>query len=283
MPPGAIGELCVGGTGVARGYWNRPDHTALKFIPNPFSNQPDARLYRTGDLCRRHADGRLEYVGRADEQVHLEGRHVKLGEIETALRAHPSVGEAMVMLRQDDPGRPRLVAYVVPQPAPEPKPADLHLASEVCRYLRTRLPNHFLPAFFALLAFFTLMSGTRAERVTLHAPSRMRAADQSVNFRAIRGRSEDTLARIWTRIIGVKPVAPSTDIAAAGAPPTAKTGLAAKIPNALRALNVTVHRATSEATQRLRQAHNRGGPSARSTPWSAASIYGSVLCSPTPA
>ena len=108
---GAIGELYVGGAGLARGYLNRPELTADRFIPDRFASQPDARLYRTGDLVRYLADGRIQYIGRTDEQVKLRGYRVELGEIEAVLNSHASVREAVVVVREDSPGDARLVGY----------------------------------------------------------------------------------------------------------------------------------------------------------------------------
>ncbi|MDT5269206.1 MAG: hypothetical protein QOH49_1392 [Acidobacteriota bacterium] len=112
VPVGAPGELHVGGVGLARGYVNRPDLTAEKFIPDPFSTEPGARLYKTGDLARFLEDGNVEYLGRVDHQVKLRGFRIELGEVEAALRQHPSVGDAVAVVREDEPGRQSLVAYV---------------------------------------------------------------------------------------------------------------------------------------------------------------------------
>jgi amino acid adenylation domain-containing protein/FkbM family methyltransferase len=110
---GAPGELHVGGAGLARGYLNRPDLTAEKFIPNPFSSSPGAELYKTGDLARYLPDGRIAYLGRIDHQVKLRGYRIEPSEVEGVIRQHPSVSQAAVVVREDDPGQRRLVAYVV--------------------------------------------------------------------------------------------------------------------------------------------------------------------------
>lgn len=119
MPPGARGELFLGGLGLARGYWSRPALTASRFIPDPFSMRPGQRLYRTGDLVRRlPPHGEIEFLGRADQQVKLRGHRIELGEIEAVLRQHPAVQASVVALREDRPGDPRLVAYVISRPGP---------------------------------------------------------------------------------------------------------------------------------------------------------------------
>jgi non-ribosomal peptide synthetase component F len=114
-PPGVPGELWIGGLGLARGYHRRPELTAERFVPHPFSADPEARLYRTGDLVRWRTDGALDYLCRADSQVKLRGFRIELAEVESALRRHPAVGDVAVALREG-----RLVAYVVPR---SPSPA----------------------------------------------------------------------------------------------------------------------------------------------------------------
>ena len=113
VPAGVSGKLDIGGEGLARGYLNRSDLTAEKFVPNPFSGEPGARMYRTGDLARHRPDGRIECLGRVDHQVKIRGFRIELGEIETALLSHPAVREAVVVTREDSLGENRLAAYVV--------------------------------------------------------------------------------------------------------------------------------------------------------------------------
>ncbi|WP_323145158.1 non-ribosomal peptide synthetase, partial [Massilia phyllosphaerae] len=139
VPLGVIGEIYVGGAGVTRGYLNRPDLTAERFIPDPFSAVTGARMYRTGDLGRYLADGNIEYLGRNDFQVKIRGFRIELGEIEARLATCDGVREAIVIAREDQPGDKRLVAYVVPQPGREISTAILRAE------LATTLADYMLP------------------------------------------------------------------------------------------------------------------------------------------
>ena len=139
VPPGAPGEIFLGGEAVAAGYWRNPERTAERFLPDPFSPRPGARLYRTGDLGRFRPDGAADFLGRADHQVKIRGHRIELGEVESVLRAHPGVREAVVTAREAAPGDLRLAAYVVPSaPRPEPLRPRGELPDGRPRY---RLPN----------------------------------------------------------------------------------------------------------------------------------------------
>ena len=163
--PGMVGELYVGGRGVARGYLNRPALTAERFLPDPFSQIPDARMYRTGDLVRARTDGELEFVGRTDDQVKIRGYRIELGEIEATLAAHPQVQQAVVVALEDTEGDKRLVAYIVSAPGAP-------VAVETLRaFLLKHLPNYMVPAVFVPLPALPITTNGKVDRQALPAPS----------------------------------------------------------------------------------------------------------------
>ncbi|MBZ4409176.1 amino acid adenylation domain-containing protein [Myxococcus sp. XM-1-1-1] len=187
VPLGVTGELHVGGEGLAWGYWNRPDLTAERFVPHPDSSVPGARLYRTGDLVRLRQDGELEFVGRADNQVKLRGFRIELGEIEAALRAHPEVRDAAVLVREDSPGDRRLVAYA----------ATSTTATALREHLRSQLPAHMVPSAFVVLDALPLTPNGKVDRRALPAPEGGTVED----FVAPRTGLEVALAAIWSSVL----------------------------------------------------------------------------------
>jgi hypothetical protein len=164
LPVGVIGELYVGGKGVARGYMNRSRLTAMRFLPDPFSQVPGSRLYRSGDLVRYREDGSMEYMGRADHQVKIRGFRIELGEIETALQAHPQVQQALVLARQDASGEKQLVAYLVSSGKQAPSQGGLR------RHLKELLPDYMVPALFVHLERFPLTGNGKVDRKALPEP-----------------------------------------------------------------------------------------------------------------
>ena len=197
VPPGVIGELYIGGDGVARGYRNRPALSAAKFLPDPYSGTPGARFYRTGDRARFRPDGNLEFLGRIDHQVKIRGYRVELGEVETALLTHPAVTEAVVAAREDEPGRRRLVGYVVPSAADRPEPV------QVRDFLRRMLPEYLVPAVIVVLDRLPLSAGGKVDRRLLPAPTGDRT-DTTEEFVAPRAGTEQVLARCWAEALGVE-------------------------------------------------------------------------------
>ncbi|HEY7416124.1 MAG TPA: amino acid adenylation domain-containing protein, partial [Ktedonobacteraceae bacterium] len=188
---GMAGELCIGGPLLARGYLHRPDLTAERFLPNPFSSDPGSRLYKTGDLARYLADGTLEYLGRVDQQVKIRGFRVEPGEVEAVLRKHPAAQTAVVIAREDSPSEQRLVAYVLRQPE---CPAT---ATDLSDFLQARLPAYLLPSAFVFLETFPLTTNGKIDRRALPAPETFRPY-RTEAFEAPRNPVEEMTARIWS-------------------------------------------------------------------------------------
>ncbi|HET6232844.1 MAG TPA: amino acid adenylation domain-containing protein [Longimicrobiaceae bacterium] len=189
-PIGVPGEICVGGVGVARGYLRRPGLTAEKFVPDPFAAD-GTRLYRTGDRGRWLADGRLEYLGRMDEQVKVRGFRIEPGEIEDALLRLPGVASAAVVAREDVPGDVRLVAYVVHRAG-----AELPSAGEMRDALRREMPEHMVPALYVTVDSIPLTPNGKVDRRALPAPER--PADTYV---APSTPTEEALASLWAELL----------------------------------------------------------------------------------
>ncbi|HEV2149507.1 MAG TPA: amino acid adenylation domain-containing protein, partial [Longimicrobiaceae bacterium] len=192
VPVGVAGELLIGGVQVARGYLGRPELTAEKFVPDPFSPVLGARLYRTGDRARWLEDGELEFLGRIDHQVKVRGFRVEPGEVEAALLDHPGVRDAVVAARRDAPGETRLVGYFVPAPSgPDAAALRAHLAE--------RLPEHMVPAALVPLDALPLSPNGKVDRKALPAPD---AAPAAGGYVAPRTPAEELLAGIWSAVLG---------------------------------------------------------------------------------
>jgi amino acid adenylation domain-containing protein len=197
VPIGVVGEMYVGGPGLARGYLNRAELTATHFIANPFSPDPAARLYKTGDLARRLPGGSLEYVGRVDNQVKLRGYRIELGEIEAVLAAHPAVEQAAVVLRREAGGDARLVAYVTPGrewTGTQDAIADI-------RQLATRhLPDYMVPSAFVPMESLPLTLGGKVDRRALPAPG----ASSPAHSGSAANPAEEVVAAILARVLGLE-------------------------------------------------------------------------------
>jgi hypothetical protein len=196
VPLGCRGELYVGGAGLARGYWRRPELTAERFVPNPF--QPGERLYRTGDVARWLPGGVLEYLSRAGDQVKIRGHRIELGEIEAALRRHPGVRDAFATAREDAPGDRRLVAYFTPADA-APTTSDLHA------WLSERLPPHMVPAAFVSLPALPLTPHGKVDVKGLPAPDGARPS-LAAAYAPPRSAVERRIATVWQEILKVDQV-----------------------------------------------------------------------------
>ena len=166
VPVGVTGELCIAGDGLARGYFNRPELTAEKFISNSFSVEPGERLYRTGDIARYLPDGNIEFLGRMDHQVKIRGFRIELGEIEAALKQHPGISQCVTVAREDSHGEKRLEAYIVPCGT-----RSGLSTSELRDFVKQKLPEYMVPAAFSVLERFPLTPNGKIDRKALTAKS----------------------------------------------------------------------------------------------------------------
>lgn len=207
VPFGVAGEICVGGAGLARGYHHDPERTAEKFIPNPFSNKLGARLYKTGDLARYLPDGNIEFVGRVDHQVKIRGFRIELEEIETQLEKHPGIKDAIVVAKnrkQDSmdskiAGDKFLVGYFVPEIE------DELTVKELRTFLESALPEYMIPAVFMEIDAVPLTPTGKIDLRALPEPDHSRPELES-KFELARTEIEQTLADIWSEVIGLKEV-----------------------------------------------------------------------------
>ncbi|MFW6012132.1 MAG: amino acid adenylation domain-containing protein [bacterium] len=196
VPVGVAGELCMGGTGVGRGYLRAPAKTAAVFVPDAFVEEPGARMYRSGDLARYLADGTLEFLGRMDHMVKVRGFRIELGEIEAVLSDHPEVGMAVVVARDEPTGDRQLVAYVVPESGGSPSPGELQ------DFLRSRLPDYMVPQLFATVDDLPLSISGKVDRKRLPEVVEVRT-DAHGGYVAPRSLTEEVLAGIWSRLLPV--------------------------------------------------------------------------------
>ena len=196
VPPGVIGELHIGGAGVARGYLNRPELTSQRFVPDPFAGD-GSRLYKTGDLARYLPDGRVDCLGRLDHQVKVHGFRIEPGEIETALRQHKGIAEALVTASADALGESRLVGYVISRNGPPS-------AIELKEYLKSRLPAYMVPASFVVLKEFPLTPNGKIDVKKLPRPDA--APEGARPYLPPRNQEEHGLAEIWKEVLLLKQV-----------------------------------------------------------------------------
>ncbi|GHG60416.1 hypothetical protein GCM10018980_48850 [Streptomyces capoamus] len=190
VPDGVAGELWLTGPALARGYLGRPGLTASRFRADPFG-PPGTRMYRTGDLVRRDSGGELHYLGRTDHQLKLRGHRIEAGEVEATLVRHPGVLDAVVSVREDEPGQPRLVAHLLRAPGAEP-PAPAELRALAARVL----PGYMVPSAFAVLDRFPVTENGKTDRAALPAPAPVEERTRP-EYVAPRTPAEEALAAIW--------------------------------------------------------------------------------------
>lgn len=188
VPPGVVGELHIGGTGLARGYLHQPGLTREKFIPDTISGQPDGKLYKTGDLARFGSTGSIEILGRTDDQLKLNGHRIEPGEIRTALMLHPSIRDAWVMPGAEMNGAKRLIAYFLCEDAVPPDAAELR------NFLRKKLPAYMIPAFFIRIEAMPLTPNGKINRAALPLPEE---CQEVAGYAAPRNEEEQVLTEIW--------------------------------------------------------------------------------------
>jgi amino acid adenylation domain-containing protein len=205
VPIGVAGELLIGGDGLARGYHDRAELTAERFVADPFSERPDARLYRTGDLVRWRADGRIEFIGRVDHQVKVRGFRIELGEIEAVLGRQPAVEEAVVLAVDDDRGQKQLVAYVTPAAGAQASRTELR------RAVGDDLPNYMVPASVVVLDAMPRTPNGKTDRKALPAPD-FTDVEREVPFAAPRNDTERRLVALWEETLGITPIGVDDDL-----------------------------------------------------------------------
>ena len=192
-PAGSSGELVIAGVAIGRGYLGRPAQTALRFIPDPWSEAPGQRMYRTGDRARHLPDGNLQFLGRLDTQVKLHGYRIEPGEVEAALESLPEVQQAAVLLRQDEPQQPRLVAYVVG--------SEILPQARLRRDLGTSLPTYMVPSVFVQLEELPTLASGKVDRRRLPIPQEPRLSVDVEGFVAPGNETERRLAEIWESVL----------------------------------------------------------------------------------
>ena len=199
VPVGVPGELYIGGAGVARGYLNRPELTAEKFIPDPFSDRPDARLYKTGDLVRYLPDGTIEFLGRRDQQVKIRGFRIEPGEIETVLGQYGALREALVLVHENERAEKSLVAYVVPGQGQNVTAAQMR------QHLKVHLPEYMIPADFIVLESLPLTPNGKLDRQALPTPESARRT-VGENYVAPKLMIHHQLIAIWEELLNRQPI-----------------------------------------------------------------------------
>jgi hypothetical protein len=202
VPSGTIGELYIGGDGVARGYYERPELTAERFLKNPFVEDDAARVYRTGDLARFRSDGVVEFLGRSDQQVKIRGYRIELGEIESVLLKHPEIREAVVIVREDTPGDQRLISYYTC------RSSVVLTEEELRKLLRESLPDYMVPSRFIALERFPQTPNRKVDRKALPPPNDVAMCSSSLPDSLASGIDdvEGKVMHVWKQLLGIAEV-----------------------------------------------------------------------------
>ncbi|MHC5858902.1 non-ribosomal peptide synthetase [Nostoc sp.] len=198
-PIGIPGEIYISGIGIAQGYFNRPDLTSEKFIPNPFSSESGAYLYRSGDLGRYLSDGNIEFLGRLDNQVKIHSFRIELAEIETILGQYPGVQKTVVIAKEDVPGDKRLIAYVVP------KEGETFGSEQLLNFLQQKLPEHLLPSAFVIVDSLPLNANGQVDRQALAALNLTNSKIGKI-FATAENTLQLQLTEIWENVLGIHPI-----------------------------------------------------------------------------
>lgn len=204
VPAGVYGEIYIAGDGVSHGYLNRPELTAEKFVNNPFASQANRKMYHTGDVGRYLADGRIEFQGRADDQVKVRGYRIELGEVETVVGRHPAVNENVVVAREDVAGDKRLVAYFVARPEQRVDAAELR------SWVRVRLPEYMVPVAWVQMEKLPLSSNGKVDRKQLPMPQYSRP-ELRAEYSRPRTPEEEIIAGIWSEVLKVEHIGTEDD------------------------------------------------------------------------
>ncbi|HEV7518547.1 MAG TPA: amino acid adenylation domain-containing protein, partial [Thermoanaerobaculia bacterium] len=267
VPLGVPGELHIGGMGVGRGYLRRPELTAERFVPDPWSSEPGGRLYRTGDLARHRPDGAVDFLGRTDHQVKLRGFRIELGEIEAVLRSHPTVAEAVVLAREETPGDSRLVAYLAAAAGERPETAELR------SFLASRLPDSMVPAAYVVMAELPLTASGKLDRRTLSlaAPLQGGGEGRKERSRPVSPMSPVAriVARIWSAVLRREGIFADDDFFALGGHSLLATRVASQLRQALAVevpLRLLFERPTVAALAAEIERLQRGGEAAEASP-----------------
>ena len=239
VPVGVVGEVCLAGHGVARGYHDRPRLTARSFRPDPWSDEPGARMYRTGDLGRWREGGGLELIGRNDHQVKVRGYRIECGEIEVVLRAHRDVRQAVVVAAARA-GEPELVAYIVPRRGSSLARPQTVLLDELRPHLRASLPDYMIPSLVIALSSLPLTPNAKVDRAALPAPQ-WGAQGSAVERVEPRNPVEAALARIWSDLLATEsPIGVHDNLFALGAHSLTVTRFVVRVADAYD-VNLPVH------------------------------------------